>query len=535
MTMTVKYYLNGKRIGGRALQGKSGKLKIVISYTNNVTEKVNGKKTVVPFVCMAAMLVTDESFKNITVTPGKVLKEGNKKTVMGVAMPGVSKSIKSNIMKEGIGDTVVIEGTASNFSGNEIATLVSSDVLKVVSNKKLSKLDADKKIYKLDVSTKKLVKGSKQLSDGVTLLNSKLPQLTDGIGQATAGAEKLSDAMSSAFKAMKAGTKLLKKGADVVLLMAQNEDKLLEKLQNDNGTGYLDRACYADKTSGVYIRCMKVIFDTTTYPTAEAASLYIKATYGVDIEKEKIQEIRDFYAGRSGTNPLDPAQFAQLPEDKNTYGSGEANAAGAEKVLTDSLSASTDIIQFIRYIHAGTLVKDTDGNIDEAATRKATEKADVLLKLYMTDYLDDISKLKTTDEAGTEYYLGFTGLIENVDSGLGELLDGIDRASAKKNSLTSGAAALAKGMRKIDKGTGKLTKGVNKLDKGSVKLSKGMSKYYTEGISKIVKMYNSNLKGVSAALKRLKAAGAQYDNYSGITGDMDGSVTFMYFTPMGDY
>ena len=92
----VTYYLDGKEISPQKLAGKSGKVKIRFDYTNHAktTAKINGKKAdiYVPFTVVSGMILKD-GFHNVRVNNGRILSDGNKIAVVGVAMPGLKESL----------------------------------------------------------------------------------------------------------------------------------------------------------------------------------------------------------------------------------------------------------------------------------------------------------------------------------------------------------------------------------------------------------------------------------------------------------
>jgi|GEM_PF-2347078 len=534
LSIKVKYYLNGKKISGSDLEGKTGKIKIVVRYKNNATENINGINSAVPFVCLSSILFTGNSFNNIKVTPGKLMKVGSLKMAIGIAVPGLSGNLKTDIMKKGIGDTVVIKGTAKEFSSNELMTLASSDVLKIVSNKKLRKLDADSKIGKLETGTKKLVSATKKLSYGTALLHGKLPLLTGGIDKAAAGSKKLRDSLI----AMKAGALMMKEAFAVLSQISQFESTLLEKMETANS-----KAFNADKTTGAYINCMHDIFDTEKWPDndLEALKSYLHSTYGITISVEQLGNLR----ANNNKSVADPGNFEQQSADKNKYtdDSGntvKGNAYLAEQTLSENLDTNNTILTAIQYMNNGTKVLDADRNIDVEKTKKATDTAADFIKNHghaIGISSDDLEKLRqkgtAADGTTVEYYIGLADMIKNTEDGLDKIIAALGTQS-NKPSLISGSESMVNGMRQLEKGTSALTSGVSKLDSGSAKFAKGMNTYYKKGISKLLGLYNNNLKGVSATLQRLKAAGKKYDNFSGLSHSMDGSATFMYFVPLGN-
>ena len=93
VSMSVKYYLDDKEVAGKDLEGKSGKVRIVISYENNETVNVNGSDVKVPFVVLTGMIIENDCFENITVSSGKVIDDGEKSFIVGMAAPGVAESL----------------------------------------------------------------------------------------------------------------------------------------------------------------------------------------------------------------------------------------------------------------------------------------------------------------------------------------------------------------------------------------------------------------------------------------------------------
>ena len=107
VTMHIRYYLDGQEISPKELAGKSGHLKINVSYINNAknVKKINGKNTDIysPFVMVTGMLLPADNFMDVTVDNGKVVSDGNKNMVVGIAMPGLSESLQlSDDMKKEI-------------------------------------------------------------------------------------------------------------------------------------------------------------------------------------------------------------------------------------------------------------------------------------------------------------------------------------------------------------------------------------------------------------------------------------------------
>ena len=87
------YWLNGKKVTPDQISGKSGKVKIRYDYTNNSKVTENGYSVYTPFVAMTAVILDNDNFKNVKVTNAKMVNDGDRTTVVGYALPGMSDSL----------------------------------------------------------------------------------------------------------------------------------------------------------------------------------------------------------------------------------------------------------------------------------------------------------------------------------------------------------------------------------------------------------------------------------------------------------
>ena len=97
VNMKITYTLNGKEISPEELAGKSGKVTIRFDYENKDKKTVNvdGKDIEVytPFAMVSGMMLDSDKFANVEVSNGKVISDGGKIVVMGVAVPGLKESL----------------------------------------------------------------------------------------------------------------------------------------------------------------------------------------------------------------------------------------------------------------------------------------------------------------------------------------------------------------------------------------------------------------------------------------------------------
>ena len=101
-----------------------------------------------------------------------------------------------------------------------------------------------------------------------------------------------------------------------------------------------------------------------------------------------------------------------------------------------------------------------------------------------------------------------------------------DTISSSMNNSNAGK------LNKLVSGAEDLEDGLQKISEGSRDLAKGMSRLYSEGIKKIVDMYNDDLKGTLDSVDGMLDAGRGYKTFTKLPADMDGNVKFIYKTDM---
>ena len=202
---TISYYLDGEKMDPDEIAGKSGKVTIRFDYKNNqkTTTTVDGKKysVYVPFTIMTGMIL-DDSFTNVEVKNGKVISDGDKNMVVGVAMPGLKDSLKvtSSDFSEDIDIPEYVEVTADvkDFSMDMTMSVMLSGITSSDNVEDFVDLsDLDDAIDTLSDSSSQLADGTKELREGLEQLRSKVPALADGAKTLNSSTESLRNGVSS--------------------------------------------------------------------------------------------------------------------------------------------------------------------------------------------------------------------------------------------------------------------------------------------------------------------------------------------------
>lgn len=186
----MTYYLDGKEQSLKKILGKSGTVKIQIDYENYSSHiaTVNGKKKTLytPFVVMMGTVIPTKDAKNVVVTNGKMISNGNRDVIVGLATPGLSDSLGMEELQKMNSITITYE--TSDFRLNPIYSVVRS---KLIDSKDLGVFDKLDDMYRkvntLSSSTSELLNGSDRLLSGLVTYNTKYQEYRNGIFQLESG------------------------------------------------------------------------------------------------------------------------------------------------------------------------------------------------------------------------------------------------------------------------------------------------------------------------------------------------------------
>ncbi len=231
VTISVTYMLDGKSVTPDELKGKNGKVTIRFDYTNQQYETVDidGKreKIYVPFAMLTGMILDNDVFTNVEVTNGKLINDGSRTVVAGIAFPGLQEDLGIDRKKFEIPDYVEITADAKDFSLGMTVTVATNELFNAFDTEKLDGIDdLTGKLDELTGAMDQLLDGSSQLYDGLCTLLDKSGELVDGIEKLADGARELKDgaaALDDGAEQLQSGAKTLSEGLDTI---ASNNDAL---------------------------------------------------------------------------------------------------------------------------------------------------------------------------------------------------------------------------------------------------------------------------------------------------------------------
>ena len=231
----VSYMLDGQPIAPAELAGKSGKVTIRFDYTNHQYElvEIDGRqeKIYVPFAMLTGLILDNDVFTNVSVTNGKIMNDGDRTIVAGLAFPGLQESLGLDRNALDLPDYVEITANAEGFALETTVTLAVNELFNdaastMEDNDNLDDLsELDDKLDELTDAMDQLIGGSFRLYDGLCALLDSSQELVSGIDQLAAGATQLkqgAEDLSVGAAQLQTGSAALNRGLDQ--LAGQNDE-----------------------------------------------------------------------------------------------------------------------------------------------------------------------------------------------------------------------------------------------------------------------------------------------------------------------
>ncbi len=234
VAVTVSYMLDGQPIAPAELAGKSGKVTIRFDYTNHQYEllEIDGKqeKIYVPFAMLTGLMLDNDVFTNVSVTNGKIMNDGDRTIVAGLAFPGLQESLGLDRDTLELPDYIEITANVERYELETTVTLAVNELFNdaastMEDNDDLDGLgELDDKLDELTDAMDQLIDGSSRLYDGLCTLLDSSKELVAGIDQLAAGAAQLkqgAEGLSAGAAQLQAGAAALNQGLD--RLAGQND------------------------------------------------------------------------------------------------------------------------------------------------------------------------------------------------------------------------------------------------------------------------------------------------------------------------
>lgn len=221
--LSVRYYLDGKSVSPEELKGKSGKVTIRFDYENRQYEtvQINGvnQRIYVPFAMLTGMILDNDTFQNVQITNGKLVNDGDRTVVVGLAFPGLQENLNLSRDDLSIPDSVEITADVTNFSLGMTVTLACNDLFSQLGNVDLTSLDSTSALDQLTGAMDQLLSGSSALYEGLSTLLDKSGELVSGVEELAQGAAAIksgADSVDDGAAQLKAGLADLSSGLNTL-------------------------------------------------------------------------------------------------------------------------------------------------------------------------------------------------------------------------------------------------------------------------------------------------------------------------------
>ena len=591
--LTVRYTLNGKAVSPEQLKGQSGKVTIRFDYENRQYEtvQINGQnqRIYVPFAMLTGMILDNDTFRNVTVSNGKLVNDGDRTVVVGLAFPGLQENLNLSRDQLSIPSSVEITADVTDFSLGMTVTLACNDLFSQLGDADLGSLDAAGSLNKLTDAMDQLLNGSSALYDGLTTLLDKSGELAAGVEELAQGAAAIkagADSLDEGAAELKAGladlseglnklsansaalnggaeqvfnslletatAQIRAKGLTVPDLTIENYAEELNKLIKslDETTVYENaltqvtaavekqRPLITQKVTAAVRQEVEakvtaaVKTEATTAAQAQVAENVIRTATGMT-KKDYDAAVAAGQIPQATQDAVNAAIQAQLSDpDVQKQINATVEAQMASETVKNTIKAQTDAKMQTEKVQA-TISQNVELQVKKAIAENMASDAVQKQLQAASEGSKTLIALKASLDDYNAFYLGlldYTAGVDEAAEGSNELYAGAGDLKDGTAELRAGAAKLYAGVLQLKDGTPALVSGVTQLKDGAMQLSEGLQQLNKEGIQKLTKLLQDDLGDLTARVQATIDVSKDYRSFSGISDDASGQVKFIYRT-----
>lgn len=547
--INISYKLDGSTISPEELVGKSGKVTIRFDYTNNQYKmvQIDGKeeKIYVPYSVITGLVLNNDNFRNIVVSNGKLINNGDHTIVAGMAFPGLSENLDLDEETLEIPDYVEITADVTGFELESSVTIATNELFNEVDIDKVDSFEElTDSLEELKDAIHQLIDGSVKLYDGLATLQEKSGEMVNGINKLATGAGKLSkgtkglddgaaklqvgvaklsdglDTLSSNNTTLNAGAKQV---FESMLSMADSQladaGLTINKLTIDNYATVLNGVLSSLDAKTVYNMAYNKAYSQVE-TAVRAQEAIIRSKVEAAVREQVLEEVLKA-AGQSMT----AKQYEEAVNDGKLSGEIQSSIT----VAVEKQMASPEVKALITKNTELQIKSLTDEKMQTDEVKSQINKAVESAKSGATG----IAALKTQLDSYNKFYQGlltYTSGVAEASSGAKELKEGADSLKKGTAGLKDGAEELYAGLNTLKEGSSALVDGVTQLKDGAMQLSDGLKEFNEQGVQKLIDAVDGDLNGLINRLRVISEVSREYKSFAGISEDMDGSVRFIYKT-----
>ena len=475
VSVKIRYELDGQEISANDIQGKSGHLKLTISFTNNYSEvkNINGKSIVVhPSYLAGGMLnMSTGKFSNVKCESGKIVNDGTNEMLAFANIPGLNETLRSAGLDKvnnqlGISDDVTVEADVNDFDLGSIMVGMTNEIDLASELGDIGSVsELTDGIDQCIEADDQLIDGSKQLYDGTTQLKEQAAPLTgssDQVRQLSSGAIQLNDgvkALQTGISQYTAGASAINEGVNQLYGIPQGAAQISEGI-----TTYKTQSLVSgidDLSAGLDTFRQKVNAGLSSADT-EAMMVQLGKAEGVlnkmsdtlktdaDIvsgldqamKKANVPDILKHLKEVKETQlpALQNAINTQISTNKDAYNNNKKVVEGfnedfnsTKQSMLDSIDATIKALEAAKGTTSTstTSVTDEEGNTTSSETSTTTVNNDAIDAQIakLQEQRKKVEALTATSHGELKEFVDMSNTLEQLDTLLGGVLDGA-------NSLT---------------------------------------------------------------------------------------------------
>lgn len=530
VSVKIRYELDGQEISANDIQGKSGHLKLTISFTNNYSEvkNINGKSIVIhPSYLAGGMLnMSTGKFSNVKCESGKIVNDGTNEMLAFANIPGLNETLKSAGLDKvnnqlGISDDVTVEADVNDFDLGSIMVGMTNEINLASELGDIGSVsELTDGIDQLIEADDQLIDGSKQLYDGTTQLKEQAAPLTgssDQVRQLSSGAIQLNDgvkALQTGISQYTAGASAINEGVNQLYGIPQGAAQISEgittyKTQSlvsgiDDLSAGLDtfrQKVKAGLSSADTTAMMEKLDEASNTLNTMSDTLNKDAGIVSDLNQAMLDaKISDTLAElkvvkETKLPALQNAINEQIKINNNAYTNNKevlkkfnTDFNSTKQSMLDSIDATIRALEAAKGTTSTstTSVTDEEGNTTSSETSTTTVNNgaidDQIAKLQ--EQRKQVEALTTTSHGKLQEFVDMSNTLEQLDTLLGGVLDG---ANSLTRTLESAGGKIGKLQSDVSESLKMISGLKSTLEKTDLSSLKTMGKTINDAIDDLQK------------------------------------------------
>lgn len=530
VSVKLRYELDGQEMSAKDMEGKSGHLKLMISFTNNYSEvkNINGKSIVIhPSYLAGGMLnMSTGKFSNVKCESGKIVNDGTNEMLAFANIPGLNETLKSAGLDKvnnqlGISDDVTVEADVNDFDLGSIMVGMTNEIDLASELGEIGSVsELTDGIDQLMEADNQLIDGSKQLYDGTTQLKEQAAPLTgssDQVRQLSSGAIQLNDgvkALQTGISQYTAGASAINEGVNQLYGIPQGAAQISEgittyKTQSlvsgiDDLSARLDtfrQKVKAGLSSADTTAMMEKLDEASNTLNTMSDTLNKDAGIVSDLNQAMLDaKISDTLAElkvvkETKLPALQNAINEQIKINNNAYTNNKevlkkfnTDFNSTKQSMLDSIDATIRALEAAKGTTSTstTSVTDEEGNTTSSETSTTTVNNgaidDQIAKLQ--EQRKQVEALTTTSHGELQEFVDMSNTLEQLDTLLGGVLDG---ANSLTRTLESAGGKIGKLQSDVSESLKMISGLKSTLEKTDLSSLKTMGKTINDAIDDLQK------------------------------------------------